>query len=122
MAGALVVAQLGAIVHLATARHEVCVEHGELVEAGDSEPSRPADALDGVETHFDATAVAVEATGHDHCLASVFSRQSAAPRSSAEVAWVAAPTDLAGVRDCWMSHSVVDALRLAPKQSPPALS
>jgi hypothetical protein len=121
MASALVVAQLGASVHLATARHEVCAEHGELVEAGHAGPSRAPDALDGVETHFDAASVAGEATGHDHCLASVLSRQSAAFRRPIEVAWVTAPADVPRARDGRVSHSVVEAIRLAPKQSPPAI-
>jgi hypothetical protein len=106
--------------HLALAPHRICAQHGEWVEGEDGAGApRPRDALDGIETHFDASDDAMGAREHEHCLTWALSQQRSltgsrlALPSWRSTGWVVA---------LWApgaNHPPVAALRLAPKHSPP---
>lgn len=118
VAGLVAFAQLADTFHVALVPHELCAEHGEFVESSTSVRA-PADALDGVETHFDQGLPAVDGASHEHCLATLATRQNAL--STAPVAAIApvSPTSFAPIAAALASRSNLEALRLAPKQSPP---
>ena len=116
---ALVLLQLGAVLHLAAARHGVCWEHGVVVDL-DAAPAHVDDLAPteapGVNR---ASGPAVRLDGHSHC-ASLWVMRAARTE---------APADASGLVDgsVWAplpppeAVAVADGrvLRLAPKQSPP---
>lgn len=116
-AAALVLLQLGGMVHLAAAPHGICWEHGVVVELDGTAPgARTASVPEGLAP---TPAPRVRADQHPHCPALWVFRQ-ARPESSAGASLlahpahgsrVASPPDVAPP-DGWALHR-------APKQSPP---
>jgi hypothetical protein len=120
LASLVAAAQVADHVHLALVRHELCLEHGELVEAGAAPASRlQRDPLDGVQTHFDRGEPRVQSGDHQHCLATVAARQQATPRPRIAVAAPARAPLLVSLQPSIDPVPTLAAIRLAPKQSPP---
>jgi hypothetical protein len=123
VAGLVAFAQVADYVHLAVVRHALCAEHGELVEAG-APPASPglAERVEATGPRFNQGAQAVEVGDHHHCLATLATQQQARLAAPIQVA----STTWAGI-GCSLDPRAVRApalpqIRLAPKQSPPALS
>jgi hypothetical protein len=118
IASALALAQLADNVHLAVARHAVCAEHGELVEAAADAPGTIRVGYGAEQRPTVGLGVASRA-GHEHCLAWIATRQGTSPpRAAAEPQWVA-PSMHAERPRALDAQSSVEPLSVAPKQSPP---
>jgi hypothetical protein len=119
-AGSVLCAQLATDVHLALVPHAICAQHGEVVEADARVGAvRAPDELDGVETHFDMASPPTSASEHEHCLASVLARHRSLISARLAVAGPASHEARAPRSTARAPYSPVEALRLAPKQSPP---
>jgi hypothetical protein len=108
-------AQLVGLWHQASARHAVCAQHGEVVEAGPASTSAPAAGVDR-----DARLEASGASGeHEHCAVDGFLHQQAT--SASPPAAVATCTSVPAAAP--LGHAApLPALRVtdyAPKTSPP---
>ncbi len=108
------------LVHLACAAHEICPEHGELLESG--EPVAPVTPVAAGGRSSAATALVGPRPSHHHerCLVALgaHERTIAAGPVAIEVAWVA-PDPLPVSAACCASPAV-RLFRFAPKTSPPA--
>ena len=115
---------VGAVAHYAIVRHEVCPEHGELVDAhGGPDDHRPATDAHG--SSSDVPLIAASADGdahgdHDHCALACERRDHALIGANVVVA-LAPPADVGPpLSVTLLSHRSISILQLAPKASPPA--
>ena len=116
-AGAVVLLQLGGILHLAAAPHGVCWEHGVVVEL-DAAPvgAESAGAREGLTR---ATSPFVRSSEHPHCPA-LWVRSQARLEVTTTAVVVQSPQHAAAVASPQQLPSPAGwALRQAPKQSPP---
>jgi hypothetical protein len=118
---ALVLLQLAGVGHLAFGRHGICAEHGELIELD----AVPATAEPAVRSGFEGQAqlllASVGTAEHVHCPV-LFGRRDQAPAPAAlqrVLSSVEAPAD--AVAPLFQPRDLPGRIRLAPKQSPPAV-
>jgi hypothetical protein len=116
-AAALVLLQLGGLVHLAAAPHGICWEHGVVVEldnapAGVSSAGAPVGLSRG-------TQPLVRADEHPHCAALLLLRQARLESPSAGPVLASSHHPLVVVVANDVPSPAGWALRRAPKQSPP---
>jgi hypothetical protein len=106
------------IAHLAVVRHTTCLEHGELIHAGPSSPSKAAAATE-TGARLATAALPALTDGHDHCLACATRRAVVADRAVSSVA--VGPEGASSAPALPTAPGGSGALfRLAPKTSPPA--
>jgi hypothetical protein len=118
----LVAAQFGSYAHLLVTRHQLCAEHGELVESHDGPP---APAVVSVEAAGGSRLAPSSrtATGHqhEHCAMAPHRRERIVGTERHQILSAVQPT---GSGHRWAVATVVAArdavYRLAPKTSPPA--
>jgi hypothetical protein len=117
----LVVGQLGSYAHLVSVRHEVCAEHGELVDVHGGAVATASTEAAGPDARLASSSRAEPGHQHEHCALAPHRRESAvdspyhhaigqAPPAAASLSSIARLAPLA-------SQSIY---RLAPKTSPPA--
>jgi hypothetical protein len=118
------IGQLSSSAHLLLVRHAVCPEHGELIHAASSEPSRTehTKAPEAKASLVQASADADELTdGHGHCSIAAQRRERGVPNAAS--ARVAASESIVA-RSAPAQQQVFAfggaLLLLAPKNSPPA--
>jgi hypothetical protein len=118
MAALYGVGSLSGLFHLALTRHQVCVEHGELIHAAHHA------AAAGAPAPFDrpalATNVAPDADGHDHCAVADHLRQAGLAPAAEEAPAAPAATLRSPARSADRGHAPIALLSLSPKHSPPA--
>jgi len=116
-AAALVLLQLGGVIHLASAPHGVCWEHGVVVELDTA--SAGVTTSNGPEGLARAPVPLVRSSQHPHCPALWVFRQARLESSSSTP--VLAPIDHAAVVAIQLDVHLPAAwaLHRAPKQSPP---
>jgi hypothetical protein len=109
---ASLVAQFGIVAHMGLVRHEVCADHGELVEREAGAPAAPA------APHSLPTA------DHDHCPLVANPGQAPAPALHVVDVGVVPPLTLEALARTGvpptMSQTSLALLAVAPKTSPPA--
>jgi hypothetical protein len=119
----LVAGQLGTFAHLVTVRHELCAEHGELVDVHDGPAAGwrgpVADAANNNGSRFAASSRAAAGHQHEHCAIAPHRRDSSAG-ARLEHAIGEAPAVVATFAVSPVPSVARAVYRLAPKTSPPA--
>jgi hypothetical protein len=117
LAFALVAVQLAGFVHVATASHVLCAEHGEWVDARPDTVAAPRTSP-AAEPEILADESPALAADHEHC-AALFHRSGALPSvPRTDVVAVLSFSSVAAQPD--HAAHLRPALTFAPKQSPPA--
>ncbi|HEY2900878.1 MAG TPA: hypothetical protein VGL59_09905 [Polyangia bacterium] len=120
MAVALLGAHASTALHLLLVEHEICPEHGEIVEGTARSASPPAHRLSSTPHLALETGTQLEPHAHDQCLALLGQRDSAWPPAAFSIGvlpnFAAAAYALTDGDDA--PHSL-RLYRLAPKNSPP---
>jgi hypothetical protein len=117
----LILAQASGLVHVALAPHQICREHGELVESG------PA----GAEVDANSTAALHDGDGdgaqwsdpaHEHCAVAARHREQAPVSRGAQTLLMAAVSGSLSLEPGQPPPSRIAGWQVAPKQGPPAAS
>ncbi len=115
---ALLVGQLAAFLHLAIAPHEICLQHGELVER--TRPSRGVVVAQQLGEAPTVSSTAVDNHAHDLCLTALVENDGADITVASAAIVLASSAHRARLFVAPSGERGSCVYRLAPKTSPPA--
>jgi hypothetical protein len=118
MAALYGVGSLSGLFHLALTRHQVCVEHGELIHAAHHVAAAGAPAP--VDRPAVAASVTPDADAHEHCAVADHLRQAGLAPAAAEAPAAPTAAERSPARSAERGHAPIALLSLSPKHSPPA--